>query len=127
MARSQPELRSCRIAARGSRNILSECCQDLEFLGQGYTLRERGKFDAKDKSLVLRKWKVRALAVIVRKHAQPCGFAELEFVRSFRTARTKQPLPFRGARNTFDIRSVAIVKSALLEQILHAAVRALEI
>ena len=36
-------------------------------------------------------------------------------------------MPFRGARNIFDIRPIAIVKSAFLEQILHVAVGALEI
>ena len=48
-------------------------------------------------------------------------------MRSFRTAWAKQPLPFRGARNVFDIRSVAIVKGAFLKQILHVAVGTLEI
>jgi hypothetical protein len=69
-----------------------------------------------------------ALAVvIIRKQSQPCGFAKFEFVGSLRAAWTKQPLPFGGTGNVFDVPSIAIIQSALFKQILHVAVGALEI
>jgi hypothetical protein len=71
---------------------------------------------------VLRRQEVGALALIYRKHVEPRGFTQFEFMGILRSARTKQSLPFRSTRHILDVRSIAIGQAKVLHEVLHAAI-----
>ena len=71
---------------------------------------------------VLRRQEVGALALIYRKHVEPRGFTQFEFMGILRSARTKQSLPFRSTRHILNVRSIAIGQAKVLHEVLHVAI-----